>query len=170
VKHPLHQEPNPPWFVKVPRDLIRDRSISVAAKALAILLLDYGWAQGYTYLGDSRIKAELKLSDQELEAAAEELRLRYGLQRYRRQDFSLPPGARPIPIDVRLVWDLGPLLRLLRQPSEMRIPLNNNLGEEENHREKNKANAFIPNLSLSTTVRDESVRSSPPNGSSPNKE
>ena len=171
---PLHLEPdspsNRPWWVKVPRAMLRDPSISVAAKVLAILLLDYGWAQGYTYLGDNRIKAELRLSDRDLEAAAEELQARYGVRRVLRQDFSLPSGANPVPIFVRLVWDLGPLLQLLGQPSELGIPLNNNLGEEENHREKNKANAFIPNLGLSTTVGNESVRSSPPNGSSPNKE
>lgn len=171
---PLHQEPDSPskcpWWVKVPRAMLRDPSISVAAKALAMLLLDYGWAQGYTYLGETRIKGELRLSDGELKAAAEELKVRYGLQRFPRQNFSLPPGARPIPNDVRLVWDLRPLLRLLEQPSEMIVPLNNNLGEEENHREKNKANAFIPSLCLSTTVGNESGRSSSPNGSSPNKE
>jgi len=173
MTHPFQLEPRPsntPWFVKVPRDLIRDPSISPTAKILATLLLDYGWAQGYTYLGDTRIKAELRLSDQELEAAAEELQVRYGLQRVPRQDISIPPGARPIPNHVRLVWDLRPLFRLLEQPSELGIPLNNNLGEEENHREENKANAFIPNLSLIPTVGNESVRSSSPNGSSPNKE
>ena len=102
---PLHQESdspsNRPWWVKVPRAMLRDPSISVAAKVLAILLLDYGWAQGFTYVGSKRLRAELRLSDQELEAAAEELRVRYGLRRFPRQDFSLPPGARPIPNDAQ---------------------------------------------------------------------
>ena len=110
------------------------------------------------------------MSDQEFEAAAEELRVRYGLQRVRRQDYSLPSGAKPIPHHVKLVWDLSPLMRLLGRPSELDIPLINNLGEEENHKEENKVNAFIPNLGLTTTVGNESGRSSSPNGSSPNKE
>ena len=108
--------PRPPWWIRVPRILIRDPSLSMTAKGLACLLLDYGAIQGFTWIGPRLVKQTLKISDEELQDAAQQLYQQYGVAQIPRSRFTPPEGATPPPMDIHSVWDIGPLLQLLEDP------------------------------------------------------
>ena len=76
-------------FAQVPRPVLRARGLSIKAKTVYILLLDYAWQQGSCFPGHNRLADDLDVSVDTVQRALTELK-RFGLVDWKRQGLNRP--------------------------------------------------------------------------------
>jgi hypothetical protein len=62
-------------FAQVPRPVLRAKGLSLKAKAVYVLLLDYAWQSGSCFPGHERLAEDLDVSQDSVQRALQELRL-----------------------------------------------------------------------------------------------
>jgi hypothetical protein len=76
-------------FAQVPRPVLRAKGLSIKAKAVYILLLDYAWQQGSCFPGHARLAEDLDTSIDTIQRALTELK-RFKLIDWKRQGLNRP--------------------------------------------------------------------------------
>src|SRR5690242_16079137 len=76
-------------FAQVPRPVLKAKGLSIKAKAVYILLLDYAWQQGSCFPGHDRLASDLDTSTDTIQRALTELK-RYQLIDWKRQGLNRP--------------------------------------------------------------------------------
>jgi hypothetical protein len=76
-------------FAQVPRPVLRAKGLSLKAKVVYVLLLDYAWQQGSCFPGHGRLADDLDVSVDTVQRALTELK-RFGLIDWKRQGLNRP--------------------------------------------------------------------------------